>query len=177
MLTLPKGRAGTRKELKELRRAIRKDSSTPLLVRAARMIVQGVPSLDSQGRRNKAGEAQAIYDFADRAIRYTEDENGNGTLVWPREVVETYDRGARTSADCVTQTALVAALGKTLNFPVRLRVIGEDGQFGHVHPELMIYGEWKAADVTATTAENSKIRELAELGYEHPASLVRYYSV
>ena len=154
-------------------KAIRGDAGDSLVIAQRDKLVRSLPP------RDKRAEAQAIYNLANHVIRYTEDPPNIDTMKTAPFVIERFHRhGEKTAGDCVTQSVLVGTLARSLNIPVRLRLIGEDSRnFYHVHPELFINRHWVAADVTATTAENAAIRRRAGLGFRASARAERIYNV
>ena len=165
---IAEGRPGAYQVAAEVRKAVQRGAVHLLVIAQAQELVRGLAA------RDKVKEAQAIYNFANRAIRYTDDPLGNDnysyvdTLVHPPEVIEDYinSGGLPVAGDCVTQSALVVSLAKALRIPARIKIIGDEGGFFHVFPELLINGQWVAADVTATTATNEAIRKAARLGFK-----------
>ena len=159
--------------MSEIIKTIRKDASHPLVIAQRDALVRDLPP------RDQVAEARAIYNLANSIIRYTEDPSDADTFKTPVFVLREYHNASRkTAGDCVTQTALVGTLARSLNIPVRLRIIGDSTQeFFHVHPELYLRGRWIAADVTATTAKSGAIRRRAGLGYRHRAPVERLYRV
>lgn len=159
--------------MSEIIKAIRKDAAHPLVIAQRDALVRNLPA------RDQVAEARAIYNLANSIIRYTEDPPDTDTFKTPAFVLREYhNAGRKTAADCVTQTALVGALARSLNIPVRLRIIGDNAQeFYHIHPELYLRGRWVAADVTATTAKSRAIRRRAGLGYRHKAPVERLFRV
>lgn len=143
------------------------------------MIAQRDALVRNLPARNQLAEAKAIYRLANNIIRYTEDPPNADTLkTAPFVLRQWHGMREKTAADCVTQTVLVGTLARSLNIPVRVRMIGNsNGDFYHVHPELFIDGRWVAADVTATTAKSRAIRKRAGLGYRHPADAERLFNV
>lgn len=145
-----------------MRKLIRKESGDPVVLAWRTKLVRNLPD------RNKRKEAQAIYNLARRAIRYTDDPPGTQTLnsaVWTLNELE---QGRRTAANCVSQTMLISTLARSLRIPVRLRVLGDLKPRGyyHVHPELWINSKWKSLDVTAHSARDKFIRKMAQMGFK-----------
>lgn len=155
-----------------------------------RKIVRGAVSLPVQAMRDhlvrnlpandKKAEARAIFDFAEKAIRYTDNPPNFDSVKGAGFVISEYLEGRRTPANCTTQTALVGALARSLNIPVRLKVIGDLSparRFGHVYPELQLNGKWTPADVTAATSGLEYFMARSGLGYSAGADMVKTYSV
>jgi len=152
--------------LVEIVRQIRRGGQDPVVRAQAEELVRDLPE------NNKRREAQAIYNYALEAIRYTDDPFGVDTLKPASEVVAEYEVSGRpVPADCASQTVLVGSLARALRIPVRLRVLGDETGFYHIHPELKIHGRWLSADVTAESASSPKIRSQAGLGFRAPAAV------
>jgi len=137
-------------------------------------LVRNLPAGD------KTAEARAIYNFAERAIRYTENPPNFDSVKSAEWIISEYLEGRRTPANCTTQTALVGALARSLNIPVRLKVIGDlspTRRFLHVYPELQLNGKWTPADVTAATSGLRYFMDRAGLGFSAGADIVKTYLV
>jgi len=177
---IPGGLSGTHVSAARVVETIKRTEQLPVVFSMASDIARRIPSLDSQGRRNHEAEARAIYRFVERAIRYTDHPlYANAVFIEPQFIIDRWEReGLPVAADCIYQTMLVAVLARNMGIPARARVIGESPRdFYHIHPELFINGEWKAADVTAATATDRKIREAAQLGFRPGAGLEVIYDI
>ena len=160
--------------MRHMRKKIIAGSTHPLVLALRNSLVRSLPPHD------KTAEARAIYDFAAKAIRYTDDPPGHDTIQSAQWVIGEHLEGRKASADCATQSVLVGALARSLDIPVRLVTIGDRKPtrgFFHVYPELWIDGYWTPADVTAATAADDRTRAAARLGYAHPATLRKIYKV
>ncbi len=170
---MPPGMTGTHMTVAEAKRKIRAGARHRLVQAMRDELVRNLPEHD------KRAEAQAIYDFACKAIRYT-DDGETESVKSPQFVIQEYIEGRRTPADCVTETILIGALARSLRIPVRIRMTGgrrPRPNFKHVHVELFIDGKWTALDTTAAKAESMTVRNRAGLGYRHPAAVERFLPV
>jgi len=170
--TIPLNYSGTRATVKVIINLIRRGAADPVVIAQRDALVRGLRE------RDQGAEARAIYEFARKAVRYTEDPPTVDTIKSARFVIENFNRGMRTAADCATQTVLIGTLARSLNIPVRIRIIGDQPRaFYHVHPELFYGGRWNALDVTAETALQPSIKRRARLGYKHKAQAARYFVI
>ena len=158
----------------EIRRKIIGGATCPPVQAIRDSLVRNLPAGD------KKAEARAIFDFVDRAIRYTDNPPNFDSVKSAGWVVEEYLEGRRTPANCTTQTVLVGALARSLNIPVRLKVIGDTSptrRLWHIYPELKLNGKWTAADVTAATSGKEYFMQRAGLGFSAAADLVKTYPI
>lgn len=136
---IPAGFAGTVATVQEIARLVKKDLARPMLRLIATRAIRsaGVPSKD------QVGEAQALYKFVARRVRYQKDPLGLETVQSPEFTVRL---GA---GDCDDHSGLVAALAASVGLPVRFRVVGYDpDHLVHIFPEVYAGGRWLPADTT-----------------------------
>lgn len=136
---IPRGAAGTDRTVQEILRHVKDDLKRPQLRALATQILN-----ESFIRaKNQKDEALALYDFVVSTVRYQKDPIGIETVQSPLATVKI---GA---GDCDDQVGLMAGLALSVGIPVRLRVVGYSPEnFIHIFCELLIDGEWLAADTT-----------------------------
>ena len=133
------GRAGTDQTVREIIRLLKDDLKRPKIRLLATRLLQSYQIAS----KDHYGEAQAIYRFVSRHIRYQKDPIEIETVQSP-EATWTIRAG-----DCDDHVGLVAALATAVGIPARLRVFGYDQErFVHILPELRINGVWYPADTT-----------------------------
>jgi transglutaminase-like putative cysteine protease len=111
--------------------------------------------------RDERGEAEAIFDFVQRSLRYARDPRGTEFVQTPLLLLTEIEQGKTPSADCDDYTTLGLSLLRALGFPVVIRVTGyrPDGTFSHVYGMVNINGVWTAFDA---------VRRDKDLGWEAP---------
>ena len=142
------GEAGTKQTVDLMRKLVDQAVSDQQFVRTAIEIVRGVLPY------NDVAEAQAIYMWVQRNIRYTKDPVTKEKLYPPQELLKIR------AGDCDDISMLIGALGIALGYPARLITIAANPdspeEFTHVYPELEVppgSGQWLPLDAARADAQ------------------------
>jgi len=136
---IPSGLAGTNETVRVIAEGVHNDLRRPVVRLTASRLVQsaGVKSKDH------LSEAEALYSWISRNIRYQKDPVGIETVQSPEITLELR------CGDCDDHVGLMVAMAMSLGIPGRYRVIGyNDNHLVHIFPELLIGSKWIAADTT-----------------------------
>lgn len=137
-MNIPEGDPGTEATIVQMRRLIDAGAKDPLVHELAAQIVRGVRAFDWMG------EAQAIYNWVRKNIRFTRDVRGKETLHAAREIIRLG------IGDCDDYTILICALASSVGAKCRIITVSSDPRvpevFSHVYPEVSIGGRWIALD-------------------------------
>jgi len=140
LLNYPFGYAGTKFTIDKMHVMVRKGKTDPDVIGAARAIVRNCP------RKNYHAEAEAIFDFVKRNIRYTRDPNGV-ELVQSPSVTLRLGHG-----DCDDAAVLISALCEAVGMRTGFETIRSNPQvpdeFSHVYAIVRTNEGWRAADPT-----------------------------
>ncbi len=136
---IPGGLEGTDATVREIGRLVKYDLDRPQLrLQATRILIDA--NIQS---KNHQAEAEALYDFVVRRIRYQKDPVGIETVQSP---TITLSVGA---GDCDDHSGLVVGLAQSVGIPARLKVVGySKDHIEHILPELFVGGSWVGADTT-----------------------------
>lgn len=136
-IELAPGRAGVVQTLHIMRALVRHYKRDGHIRAVAAHVVQAVPL------KSWRSEAQALFEYVRRTIRYTLDTNG-------QELIQTPDRLLDTrSGDCDDMAVLLASLLESIGHPTRFVAIGmRPNDLSHVFVETKIGDVWIAADPT-----------------------------
>lgn len=142
------GEAGTAQTVKLMRRLVDQALSDSSFVRQVIDIVRAVPAYD------EFGEAQAVYNWVQRNIRFTKDPLTKEKLYPPQELLKIR------AGDCDDISMLLGAMLLALGYPARLVTIAanasDPNEFSHVYVETEIppgSGNWIAADAARYGAQ------------------------
>ena len=136
---IPSGLDGTDATIREIIRLVDYDLKRPHLRLLATRILNHatIPS------KNHTREAQALYRYVVRNVRYQKDPVGLETVQSP---TVTLSVGA---GDCDDHSGLIAGLGMAVGLPARLTVVGySEDRIVHIFAELFAGGSWHAVDTT-----------------------------
>ena len=145
---LASGEAGTAQTVKVMRQLVDQAQADPQFVRFVVDIVRGVQAY------NDLGEAEALYAWVQRNIRYTKDPVSKEKLYPPQELLKIR------AGDCDDIAMLLGAMGLVLGYPARLATIGANADnpqdFSHVYVELEVppgSGLWLPLDAARPGAQ------------------------
>lgn len=139
---VPKGRRGTLVTARIIARMIREGAKDFYVRQKAIEIFRqyGVPAKD------RLGEAQALFNWVRRNIRYTRDIFRVELLHTPRRMLELR------AGDCDDMTMLLGAMLISTGHPVRLALTGfrphKPHVYSHIYLEVNVKGRWIALDAT-----------------------------
>lgn len=136
--TIPDGVAGTKATLKIMARVARDGRTDPAVYALSRKVVSEVPG------KNWRAEADAIFRFVQRHIRYTRDPKGCEGIQTPRVTLEL------ASGDCDDMTTLLGAMLLSTGHPARAVAVkvGDDAAYSHVFCQTLIGTKWVSMDAT-----------------------------
>jgi hypothetical protein len=132
---LMSGDAGVEQTINHMRALVDEALRDPAINRLARDIVQSVPAFDD------LAEANALYEWVRRNIRFTKDPVNKETLYPPAELLKIR------AGDCDDISMLLGTLLMAIGYPARLMTVAAGGdEFSHVYVEANINGEWIPLD-------------------------------
>ena len=132
---LMSGDAGVEQTINEMRGLVDEALRDPQIHRLARDIVQSVPAFDD------LAEANALYEWVRRNIRFTKDPVNKETLYPPAELLKIR------AGDCDDISMLLATLLMSVGYEARLMTVAASGdEFSHVYVEANINGQWIPLD-------------------------------
>jgi hypothetical protein len=142
------GEGGTKQTIQVMRRLVDQAVSDPTFVRQAIEIVRGVLPY------NDIAEAQAVYTWVQRNIRYTKDPVTKEKLYSPQDLLKIR------AGDCDDISMLMGALMIALGYPARLITISANPQnpeeFVHVYLEAEVppgSSQWIPMDAARADAQ------------------------
>jgi hypothetical protein len=137
-MRIPDGDPGTAATIAQMSRLIREGAKDPVVHELGASLVKNLRPYDWMG------EAQAIYNWPRRNIRFTRDVRGIETLHSAREIIRLG------IGDCDDFTILICALASTVGMKCRIVTVSADPRapevFSHVYPEVSVSGRWIALD-------------------------------
>jgi hypothetical protein len=129
------GDAGVEQTINEMRSLVDEALRDPSIIRLATDIIRGVPAFDD------LAEANALYEWVRRNIRFTKDPVNKEKLYPPAELLKIR------AGDCDDISMLLGTLLMAVGYPARLMTVAAGGdEFSHVYVEGNINGEWIAMD-------------------------------
>jgi len=129
------GDAGVEQTINEMRSLVDEALRDPSIIRLATDIIRGVPAFDD------LAEANALYEWVRRNIRFTKDPVNKEKLYPPAELLKIR------AGDCDDISMLLGTLLMAVGYPARLMTVAAGGdEFSHVYVEGNINGEWIAID-------------------------------
>jgi hypothetical protein len=129
------GDAGVEQTINEMRALVDEGLRDPSIIRLATDIVRGVPAFDD------LAEANALYEYVRRNIRFTKDPVNKEKLYPPAELLKIR------AGDCDDISMLLGTLLMAVGYPARLMTVAAGGdEFSHVYVEAQINGEWIPLD-------------------------------
>ena len=140
-MNLPNGDRGTAFTIAKIRELVHQGMTDQVINRLAIQIVRaaGVREFDF------TGEAQAIYAWVRRNIRFFKDIDGVETLRTPREIL-TIGGGDCDDINAILMPSLLGTIGHT----VRLVTVSSDpaapATFTHIYCEVELNGQWIPLD-------------------------------
>jgi transglutaminase-like putative cysteine protease len=134
---IPAGPAGTRATLQQMVKMVRESAaSLPIRVLAVKLT-------DGCAQKETRCEAQSLQEFVRDEIRYVRDPRFLEALQYPEITLQIK------AGDCDDKSMMLAALWQAVGGKSRFVAVGfRPGHFAHVYPELLIDGEWIAAETT-----------------------------
>jgi hypothetical protein len=136
-LTIPGGKAGTRKTLQLMAALVRQGRENPAIRAQALALVSGLPQKDY------LNECRRIHAFVLDAVRYVRDPRGVETLHTAEQLLQ------QRTGDCDDKSILAASLLETIGHKTRLVAIGLNPKgFCHVFPEVNVRGRWYPVETT-----------------------------
>ena len=136
LIDAPSGNAGALYTVATMRAMIDAAKLDPFILNFARRLI----FLEVQ--KDQRAEVDAIFEWVQKSIRYTQDPVGVETVAIPHRTID-----AR-CGDCDDQTALLGALLEAVGYPTRivLAAYTQDRDFEHVYLQVLYAGEWVDAD-------------------------------
>jgi Transglutaminase-like superfamily len=132
---LMSGDAGVEQTINEMRGLVDEALRDPQINRLARDIVRSAPAFDD------LAEANALYEWVRRNIRFTKDPVNKETLYPPAELLKIR------AGDCDDISMLLATLLMSVGYEARLMTVAASGdEFSHVYVEANINGQWIPLD-------------------------------
>jgi hypothetical protein len=131
------GDAGVEQTVALMRQLVDEALRDPSIIRLAADIVRPFPAFDD------LAEANALYEWVRRNIRFTKDPVNKEKLYPPAELLKIR------AGDCDDISMLLATLLMAVGYPARLMTIAAPGspdQFSHVYVEAEIHGQWIPID-------------------------------
>jgi len=107
--------------------------------------------------RDQRKEAAVLGDFVKAHFHFTADPRGLEYVKSPDVIDAEIDRYGTFAGDCDDASGYLAALLKSIGYPVRLTVISSPqnpkGTFTHIYTEVYLHknGGWVPMDMTAKT--------------------------
>jgi hypothetical protein len=138
------GDAGVEQTIALMRQLVDEALRDPSIIRLAADIVRSVPAFDD------FAEANALYEWVRRNIRFTKDPVNKEKLYPPAELLKIR------AGDCDDISMLLATLLMAVGYPARLMTIAAPGspdQFSHVYVEAEIAGRWIPVDPARADSE------------------------
>lgn len=139
---IPSGWLGIEATVWRMRRLARRGARDPLLRWLAASIVR--QDADAGAR------AQAVRDFLERAVDFTQDPDGVELLKSVRYQLRELELHGRVAGDCDDVAVLGAALGMALGLPARFVLLAftPGAPYEHVYAELLTRSGWVELDTT-----------------------------
>lgn len=137
---IPSGISGVRATLRAMSSIVKTYKKAPAIRELALKIVSEVPE------KKWRAEADAVFKWVQRNIRYVKDIRGVETLHTPIQLIRLGQ------GDCDDMSILSASLLEALGHPTRFCAVGVNGQpFSHVFSQTKIAGKWVTLDCTMKT--------------------------
>lgn len=139
---IPDGEDGIYKSVEKIAGFIDDRSQFPVVRGAAEEITRYCISHDGMC------QVRAIYDFVRTHVRYRNDPEDFEFIKSPAVQLEEIRVNGFTGGDCDDQTALIAALLKSLGFSVRLVVISQKKSqvLHHIYSDVKLMDRWLSLD-------------------------------
>jgi Transglutaminase-like superfamily len=132
---LMSGDAGVEQTINQMRSLVDDALRDPAIIRMATDIVRSVPAFDDYA------EANALYDWVRRNIRFTKDPVNKEKLYPPAELLKIR------AGDCDDISMLLGTLLMAVGYPARLMTVAANGdEFSHVYVEANLNGQWIPLD-------------------------------
>lgn len=129
------GDPGVEQTVNQMRGLVDAALRDPSIIRLATDIVRGVPAFDD------LAEANALYEWVRRNIRFTKDPVNKEKLYPPAELLKIR------AGDCDDISMLMGTLLMAVGYPARLMTVAANGdEFSHVYVEANIDGQWIPLD-------------------------------
>ncbi len=129
------GDAGVEQTINEMRSLVDEALRDPQIIRLSTDIVRSVSAFDDYG------EANALYEWVRRNIRFTKDPVNKEKLYPPAELLKIR------AGDCDDIAMLLGTLLMAVGYPARLMTVAANGdEFSHVYVEANVNGEWVPLD-------------------------------
>lgn len=153
---LTDSQGGTEETLAEMTKLINNGKIDPMVIERARDIISDVPEKDYEQ------EADKIFKFVQKNVRYTKDVAGVETLTAPQRMLREIESRGHTFGDCDDKTILLGTLLESVGHQTRLVVTSQSPtkEFQHVYLEANLLGEWIPLDAT---------KKDAQMGWEQPS--------
>lgn len=142
------GESGTAQTIALMRKLVDQALQDQVFIRKAVDIVRGVPEFDD------FGEAEAIYHWVKRTIRYTKDPVTKEKLYPPQELLKIR------AGDCDDISMLMAGLLLAVGYPARFITVSANAQqpdeFSHVYVEAEVpsgSGNWIPMDAARLNSD------------------------
>jgi Transglutaminase-like superfamily len=138
------GDAGVAQTVALMRELVDEALRDPSIIRLATDIVRSAPAFDDYA------EANALYEWVRRNVRFTKDPVNKEKLYPPAELLKIR------AGDCDDISMLLATLLMAVGYPARLMTIAAPGspdQFSHVYVEAEIGGQWIPLDPARADSE------------------------
>ena len=139
---VPKGRRGTLETARLIARMIRSGAKDFYVRQKAIEIFRAMRA----PAKDRLAEADALFRWVQRNIRYTRDIFRVELLHTPRRMLELR------AGDCDDMTILLGSMLLSTGHPVRLALTGFRAQrphvYTHIYPEVQVNGCWIACDAT-----------------------------
>jgi transglutaminase-like putative cysteine protease len=136
----PTGFAGTRFTIDKMRQLARNGKVDPVVIKTARLIVRNSPEKDYET------EAEAIYNYVRRNVRYTRDPQAVELVQSPRVTLR------EGHGDCDDIAILIAALAEAVGMQAAFLAVKADrrvpNEFSHVLAIIHTQEGWRGADTT-----------------------------
>lgn len=132
------GDSGVEQTINEMRGLVDAALRDPSIIRTATDIVRSVQAFDD------VGEANALYEWVRRNIRFTKDPVNKEKLYPPAELLKIR------AGDCDDISMLMATLLMAVGYPARFVTVAasqsDPEQFSHVYVEGEVAGRWIPMD-------------------------------
>lgn len=137
-LTYSNGLRGVAQTIAIMRQLVRLGRVDPAIRKAAISITFLCP------QKSEYREVNALFEYVQKAIRYTQDILDVETLSTPFKTL------LQQVGDCDDQSTLLAALCETIGYPTRFVVAGyqDASSVEHVYVQVFVNDEWIDCDPT-----------------------------
>ena len=146
--SIPNGRAGVRATLRIMADMVRNARFDHSIREKTLSLIPHLPGKDW------VGEADAVFRFVQRRIRYVQDILGLETIAEPWKTLELGQ------GDCDDKVVLAAAMLQSIGHPVRLVAVGfNDEPISHVYLETLIGPQWVPLELTENSMQLGEFPE------------------